>query len=378
MDRHRPRLARNRRLGLDREENARFADLKTDVAPRRQRHAENPLTDVVEVDPDVGRPGRRRSRLRLRFIALGGLGLRRLGAFLLVALGSERRRQILGEHGQIDAARDRPGEAADVRLQRRTGVGRRGEVQILPVAVEHRLLRVAHAVGDLRGFAGCERVHVNGAQIVREPSRIRQPFRVGRPHRHPVVAEVVPVGLLADLYRLALLDVDVPDPHVRVDECDLLRVRGPLRRTIEARLGHRDLRHLADSGLRREVQRVFAGFVGEIRAGFAVRRVGGLPAPRHRQLLGEAAIHVHRLQVKYAHIAVAIGRKQDLLAVRRPAECGVRRRVPREPFRHPASGRDGVDVDVAVVFAGEPAYSMPNASSTFPGRPPSAPYPELM
>ena len=91
----------------------------------------------------------------------------------------------------------------------------------------------------------------------------------------------------------------------------------------------------------------------DIRQPRAIRRVGGLPAPRQRQLLGEAAIHVHRVQLEYSHIAVAIGRKQDLLAVRRPAERGVRRRVPRQPLRHAAGGRDGVDVDVAVVFAGE-------------------------
>jgi hypothetical protein len=31
-----------------------------------------------------------------------------------------------------------------------------------------------------------------------------------------------------------------------------------------------------------------------------------------------------------------------------------------------------------LTYAAYLAYSMPNASSTFPGRPPSAPYPELM
>ena len=54
-------------------------------------------------------------------------------------------------------------EAADVRLQRRTGIGRRREVQILAVAVEHRVLRVAHAVGDLRRLPGRERIHVDRA-----------------------------------------------------------------------------------------------------------------------------------------------------------------------------------------------------------------------
>ena len=112
------------------------------------------------------------------------------------------------------------------------------------------------------------------AQIIREPRRVGQPFRVGRPHRHPVVAEVVPVPLLADLHRLALLDVEVPDPHVRVDEGDLFRIGRPLRRAIEARLRHRDLRHVADPGLRREVQRVFARLVGEIGDRLSVRRPG--------------------------------------------------------------------------------------------------------
>ena len=126
----------------------------------------------------------------------------------------------------------------------------------MPVLVEDRIIRVAHAVGDLRRFARGERVQVNRAKVVGQPRRVRQPLRVGRPDRLPIVSERIPVTLLADLHGLAALDVDVPDAHVRVDERDLFRVGRPSRRTVEAGLGHQYLDDIPDTGLRRDVQRI--------------------------------------------------------------------------------------------------------------------------
>ena len=140
------------------------------------------------------------------------------------------------------------------------------------------------------------------AEVVGQPRRVGEPLRVGRPDRLPLVAEWIPVALLVDLHRLALLDVDVPDAHVGVDERDLLRVGRPPRPAIEARLGHRDLDDVADAGLRRDVQRVLARFVGEVRNRSSVGRPGG------------RALHHLRRVGDVSRIALFGGHRDDLAA----------------------------------------------------------------
>ena len=81
MDGDRRLLVGSRSGRFEREEDARFACLEADVAARRQRHAEDPLADVVEINLDVGRRSRRRFGVGLRLIASAGARVLRLPAY---------------------------------------------------------------------------------------------------------------------------------------------------------------------------------------------------------------------------------------------------------------------------------------------------------
>ena len=90
--------------------------------------------------------------------------------------------------------------AANVGLERRSGIGAGGEVEILAVPVEDRIARVAQAVGQLRALAVGERVHEDRAQVVLEPLGVGQPLAVGRPDRH-ALGRRVQIAILVDLRR---------------------------------------------------------------------------------------------------------------------------------------------------------------------------------
>ena len=59
----------------------------------------------------------------------------------------------------------------------------RGLGDVYKRQIEHRRLRVAHPVRDLRGLARGHRIHMDGPEVVRQTLGIRQALRVRRPGR---------------------------------------------------------------------------------------------------------------------------------------------------------------------------------------------------
>src|SRR5215472_5685081 len=114
------RLSRSGKRGFERKQDSGLAVLERDVASRRLRHGQDSLTDVIEVDFDVGRFGSLGlGRLRLgrfslwRFcltcsriggVGLDAIGLRSLGCPFFIALGGEWRGFVLAQNYEIDAA----------------------------------------------------------------------------------------------------------------------------------------------------------------------------------------------------------------------------------------------------------------------------------
>ena len=232
---------------------------------------EDALIDVLEVDPDLGRSSAAPAAVvRLGLSPSSRLRRRRI-ALLLVALGRERRRQSLaGPPGRCSASpallklptsgcSDGP-ESVDAVKYR-----------YLPSLVEHRI-GVAHAVGDLRRLAGLERVEVDRAEMVRQPRRIGEPLRVGRPDA------AIQSSLNVLQYRsLSTWSACAARRRRTRSACANRRRRSSCSRATTAASGRsparqRDLLDVAAAVLRREVQRVFAGFVGEVRDRLAVRR----------------------------------------------------------------------------------------------------------
>ena len=145
------------------EENAGASGFEPDVGARGKRQRDDALLQLVEIDAHrLGRSLRDAAAAPAPAVAAAAAaaairrGTRR--AFL-IALRRQRRRDVVGQHRQVDAAGDLVLVAAHVEPAgggRVVGAGR--EIQILPVAVEHRTPRVAHAVGDLHALAG---LHAN-------------------------------------------------------------------------------------------------------------------------------------------------------------------------------------------------------------------------
>ena len=131
-------------------------------------------------------------------------GLPALGAGsahrLVAGLGQERRRLGVAEHGEIHGPRGGPVDRAHLEpadTQRVVGAGE--EVQILARGIEGRRGGVREAVGDLvRALLG-DRVKEDRAQVAVEALGVRDPLRVGRPHRVEAPARVV-VGVGVELH----------------------------------------------------------------------------------------------------------------------------------------------------------------------------------
>ena len=117
--RRRRRGRRHRRSGVHDEEDAGTSGVEPGIGARGKRQGDDALLDFVEVD--AHRLGRR----------LGERGVAApvpprpprpppaagLGALLLIALGRQRRRDIVGQHRQVDAAGDLVFVAASCRAR---------------------------------------------------------------------------------------------------------------------------------------------------------------------------------------------------------------------------------------------------------------------
>src|SRR5262249_34127361 len=107
-------------------------------------------------------------RLGVFRLFVGLLFLRRAHLFV-VALRCHRRRLAFFQHDRIDVARDGVLEAGQIEPSGgKTKVRARAEINVLSVLVEHRKARFTHAVGDLRGLGGIDRVHENRAKVARQ------------------------------------------------------------------------------------------------------------------------------------------------------------------------------------------------------------------
>ena len=75
-------------------------------------------------------------------------------------------------------------------------------------------------------------------------------------------------------------------------------------------------------------------------------------AVRHRQFFRQTALDRNRVELAVSlAAALASRRKQDALAIGRPANDAVGHRVIRQPLRLAAGHRHDIDIDVAVVDA---------------------------
>src|SRR4030095_4960019 len=85
----------------------------------------------------------------------------------------------------------------------------------------------------------------------------------------------------------------------------------------------------------------------------AIRRIGSFSAHRERQRSRKPALARYGKELAVYRIAGPTRAEEDALPIRSPAHGLVRRRMPGDSPRNSSSGRHYVDIDVAVVFAGE-------------------------
>ena len=234
------------------EENSRLARGEALHVSVRDGQGQNALADAFEVDPN---------RLHLRFpglILLPRLFLRLLAVLLigvlilllylalrvlilrvlalvslcllLIALRSQRRGQVIAQHGRIDVARGHTVDAGEVRpAQTAADVGARSEVEILAAAIEHRVDDVAETVGDLRRFSRVNGIDEDRVDQIRQVAGVGDPAAVGRPPRlEHGVGETDRIGVDFDAH--ARRDVDVPEGQPPVGVRHLRAANFPLRR----------------------------------------------------------------------------------------------------------------------------------------------------
>jgi hypothetical protein len=184
----------------------------------------------------------------------------------------------------------------------------------------------------------------------------------------PVPGEVRPVDVgaldLRDLRALAALDrhrVEIRDLLLLGDEVDRLGVGREERPALVARRVGQAARRRAlrvrdvDVVVARAlvvvpVDREVAADVDDLRA---VGRVAALARAVERDPPRRAAVQVDLVQVRAAGVAVALGREEDLLAVRRPVAHRLEAAVEGHALGQAARDRHDEDVVVAVALGRE-------------------------
>ena len=223
------------------------------------------------------------------FLSLSFLSASFLSSFFffldlfVVALGRDGRGAVLGQHHHVGGGSLRAVERREIDAGLGGAVvGGGEEVEVLAVGVEGRAGGVAHAVGDLGGFVGFQRVEKDGVQLVVEVAVIGDPLGVRRPDGAEVGAEAA-VDALIHEHRLAARGglpagtSTIPQAQVLVGVCDVLGVGRPGGVVEEAGLGAEvDDRGRLEAGLVVQVELVLAGGVGEVGDGLAVRAPGGI------------------------------------------------------------------------------------------------------
>ena len=116
--------------------------------------------------------------------------------------------------------------------RREPGVGRSREVKVFPVFVEGGILRVAHAISDLKSLALIERIYKHRMQAARQLPGVRDPFTI----RSPGLAELrrgeAPVVIGIDKFRSRIGEIHIPQIQSLIRISYLLAVGRP-RGSIE-------------------------------------------------------------------------------------------------------------------------------------------------
>ena len=248
---------------LDQVDAACLACQERDVVLGRHRQRQDALVDVLEIDarrPRHYRSGRcdRHHRHGLLFDLWPlGRGLRR-GCVLLIALRREGGFLLGRQDDEVDIARRGPIQRRHERAARRADVRGRGEVEVLPRAVELRGRGIAHAVGDTVRLAGGQRVEVDREEMAVHLLGEAEPLAVRRPGGR-LDFRVVEILVGVDLRRLAGRDIRHPPVELLVGVGDLLAIRRP-RGAVEERrsVAGLDLLRRALAVLRLDVEHVFA------------------------------------------------------------------------------------------------------------------------
>ncbi len=163
--------------GFDEKDDAGAAGSQRGVTARGKRKRENALLELVEIDAHgLGRGFRSgvgaaraaaststASAARCR----GAIGRSFAGRFFFVALGRERRGEIVWQNDEINVAGDFVLIAGHIETARGgavVGAGR--EIEILAVAIEGGMAGVAEAVGDLMRLTVVERIDEDGVEAI--------------------------------------------------------------------------------------------------------------------------------------------------------------------------------------------------------------------
>ena len=165
-------------------------------------------------------------------------------------------------------------------------------LQVLPVAVEHRVPRIAQPVGQLRDLAVGHRVHEHRAQVVLEPFGVDQPFAVGRPRRRALTRRAQ-IPILVDLDRLPGFDIDIQVPRC-ASRYAIFRLSGDHRGRVEARFVlERNLAWLSRS---HRIARAAHARRSRPKSRRSTSRPATTPdrAPSRRSCLSDCACHLFR------------------------------------------------------------------------------------
>ncbi len=153
---------------------------------------------------------------------------------------------------------------------RRSVVGARGEVEILPAFVIRGKPRVAQSIRHLRALAVTQRKDFDRMQAIGKILHVGQPLRIWRPRE--IAIDFVSI-IRVDFSHFPGCHFYIPQMQLIVIECDVFTVGRPARIEIEGGLAlQRNLVRFTLAILRLDMQRVLARFIRKICDRFPIRR----------------------------------------------------------------------------------------------------------